>query len=115
MKKNLFWKLRNAVVPLFSIGLLIGGSSTALALTDISAKVVHVEATYMPGAVTFVLDTGNSTCPAGTWVTWQKDVDNNKAVYTLLIAAVTSGRRIEFFINDGDTTCKGQFIHLTNG
>lgn len=108
-------KLRTAVLSLFSVGLLFGFSSAALALTSINgAKVTLVESSYMPTWISFQLDIGNTTCPAGTFVVWQKDADNNKATYTLFIAALTSGRKINFIINDGDTTCKGQYIHLTN-
>ena len=95
---------------------IICSFSNAQAITAINgAKVTLVEGTYMPDLVSFQLDVGSTTCPAGTNMVWQKTVENNKAIYTLLITALTGGRKINFYINDGDASCKGQFIHLTNG
>ncbi|MEJ2653300.1 MAG: hypothetical protein P8173_16370 [Gammaproteobacteria bacterium] len=86
---------------------------SAYALEAIQGKVTVLEGTYMPGTVTFQLDTGDATCPAGTWLVWQKaDLANNKAIYATLMAALIAGRQITFVINDGDTSCTGQFLHL---
>ena len=90
-------------------------SNSAHALEAFVGKVTTVEPTYLPGAVTFTMDTGNATCPAGRWLKWQKpDADNNKAVYSTLMTALVSGKKIRFHINDGDTNCVGQFMHLIN-
>lgn len=94
---------------------LFGYGVEANALQTISGKVLLVEGTYMPGRVTFSMDAGNSTCPAGTWLTWSKtEVENNKAIYGLLMTALASGKKVNVFVNDGDTSCKGQYIHLTS-
>jgi len=76
-------------------------------------KVTLVEPTYLPNAVTFVMDAGNATCPAGSWLKWQKpDPENNKAVFAALMAAMTAGKQVRLYINDGDTSCVGQFVHI---
>ena len=51
---------------------------------------------------------------SGTILTWAKDIENNKVVYSTLIIAIISGRKINLFINEGDTTCTGAYIHLRN-
>lgn len=100
----------------FVIGLtILALSATSYALEGIVGKVSVLEATAMPAQITFYLDAGNATCPTGTWLKWQKpDPENNKAVYAALMASLASGKQIRFYINNGDTTCTGQFIHLLN-
>lgn len=67
----------------------------------------------MPAKVTLQMSAGNSACPAGTWLVWQNaDAANNRAVLAMLLTAVASKQNINFVINTGDTTCKGQYIHL---
>jgi len=88
-------------------------SSVSVAIESFVGRVTLLEATYIPTSVVFVMDAGNSTCPAGTSLRWQKaDAENNKAIYPLLMAALTSGKKVRFHINNGDTTCGGQFLHL---
>ena len=82
------------------------------AVENIIGKITALEPTYMPGYISFQMDTGNSTCPAGRWFVWNKGQDNNKVVYATLMAALVSGKKINFIINDGDTTCTGAFLHL---
>ncbi len=40
------------------------------------------------------------------------DADNNKADYAAILLALGSGKRVRFYINDNDTTCLGQFVHI---
>ena len=87
-------------------------SNPSYAVEYITGKVTMLESTYMPGFIILQMDTGNTTCPAGTLLKWQKDIENNKAVYSTLMAAQVSGRKINFIINNGDTTCTGVFLHL---
>jgi hypothetical protein len=94
-------------------------NSTAQALDVITGHVTIVEPTYLPGKVDFMMDAGDPTnpaiCPAGTWLWWANaNNDNNAAVYAMVITAVTTGQKIQFFINAGDTTCTGVYIHLLN-
>jgi hypothetical protein len=85
----------------------------ANALESFYGKVTTLEPSYLPNRVAFVMDTGNSTCPAGTWLIWvNADASNNKAVYATLLAAISAGKRVKFHINDGDTTCTGRHLHL---
>ncbi|WP_020405337.1 hypothetical protein [Hahella ganghwensis] len=82
------------------------------ALEEITGKVTLVESSYMPGRVTFAMDKGSSSCPAGGWMTWKKDSENNKAVHATLMAALMSGKKIRLYVGDGDTSCNGMHIHL---
>ncbi len=82
------------------------------ALETTQAHVTLVEATYMPGRVQFQLDAGTPSCPAGTWVAWaNSNTDNNKSVYALLLAAVSSGKEVQIFFNNGETSCTAQFVY----
>lgn len=88
-------------------------SGTSSALEMITGTVSDVEPTYLPGAVSFRLNAGNAACPVGKWLMWQNpDPDNNKAVYATLMTALVSGKRVSFFINDGDSNCIGRYLHL---
>lgn len=72
-----------------------------------------LQPTYLPAVVTFSMTAGSSLCPAGTWLRWQNaNTDNNKAVYATLLAAFTAGKGVRLYINDGDTTCTGVFLHV---
>ena len=105
--------MRKFVLSVF----LISVSGSACALEYISGTVSTVEATYLPRTVTFTFDpsdsTASTTCPGGTWLKWSTpDTENNKAVFSLLMTALVSGKKVNFVINDGDTTCVGKYIHL---
>ena len=90
-------------------------SSASFALEAFVGKVILVEPSYMPGAVAFQMDIGNTTCPVGTWLFWRNaDQQNNKAVFATLMTALTTGKQVRFHINDGDTTCSGIHLHLLN-
>ena len=98
------------------LGLLtISPLSQAQNLKTIEGKVVQIEPTYMPALVQFKMDTGTTKCPAGTRLKWQKsDLENNKVIYSGLLAAMTSGNGILFYYDDADTAtdCLGTHIHL---
>jgi hypothetical protein len=85
---------------------------SAWAYEVVQSHVTIVESSYMPTQVFFQVDIGSPSCPAGTWLRWANaTVDGNKAVFSLLLAAVNSGNRIQYFVNDGDTTCQVQFLY----
>jgi hypothetical protein len=82
------------------------------ALETVQAHVTIVETTYMPAQIGFQVDIGSTSCPAGTWLKWiNANVDNTKSAFALLIAATNSGNRIQYFVNNGDTTCQVQFLY----
>ncbi len=66
----------------------------------------------MPGVVSFQIDKPLPSCPLGTWFTWNKGAENNKAIYASLLAAMNAGKRINLYINSGDTSCSGQYLHI---
>jgi hypothetical protein len=81
----------------------------------IEGKVTLLEATFLPSLVTFQMAAGTTTCPAGNFLRWSNaDPANNKAVYSTLMAAFLSGKNIRLYINDGDATCTGVFVHIFN-
>jgi hypothetical protein len=87
--------------------------SNAHALQAFQGKVTTLEPTYLPGMVAFAMDVGNPSCPAGTWLFWiNADSSNNKAVYATLLTALSTGKKITFHMNDGDTSCTGKYLHL---
>lgn len=91
--------------------MLCSATFTVAAQEHVTARVTVVEPTYMPGAVSFMLSGGTATCPSGTWLRWAKDIENNKAVYATLLAALNSGKAVTFYHPAGDKTCTGQFFH----
>jgi len=83
------------------------------ALQSFEGTVKALEPTYLPGTVAFDMDAGNAACPAGKQLRWQKpDVENNKAVYSTVMAALISKNKIRVYINDNDSTCVIQYLHL---
>lgn len=91
--------------------LICSAAFSAAAQEHVTARVTIVEPTYMPGAVSFMLSAGTATCPSGVWLRWAKDAENNKAVYATLLAALNSGKSVNFYHAVGDKTCTGQFLH----
>jgi hypothetical protein len=90
----------------------LGIAPMAFALESAQARVTIVQASAMPSEVTFMVDTGTTSCPVGSWLAWANaNLDNNKAVFALLIAAVNGGSRIQYFVNNGDTNCQVQFLY----
>jgi hypothetical protein len=77
----------------------------------VQAHVTIVESSYMPTQVFFQADVGSVSCPAGKWLVWPRSADSNKAIFALLLAAINSGNRIQYLINDGDTNCQVQFLY----
>jgi hypothetical protein len=93
------------------------GSSTAWSYEQALAHVTMVQSSYMPNVVVFRVDTGTASCPAGTWLLSGSTAttDNNKAAYSLLLAAINTGYMIEYGINAGDTSCTVVFLYELNG
>jgi hypothetical protein len=92
-------------------------SMPVLALDNAVGHVTMLEPTYMPGTITFTLDVGIlPECPAGTclngWAAHRTKYRGIPTVYATLLAALESGKQVQFFINNGDNTCTGQFIHI---
>lgn len=87
-------------------------SGQAQAIEHVVTKVSLVESSYMPGNVAFILSGGTALCPAGRWLFWQRDAENNKAVYAMLMSAMISGKKVKVYFDDGDTSCVPKFMHL---
>ena len=92
--------------------LLVAGQ--AQGQESVLAKVSLVESTYMPVTVAFMMAGGTASCPAGKWLFWQRDAENNKAVYAMLMSALVSGKQVRVFFDDGDTNCVPKFMHLVD-
>ena len=88
-------------------------SAPGWALQSFEGTVKTLEPTYFPGTVAFDMDAGNTACPAGKQLRWQKpDVENNKVVYSTVMAALISKNKIRVYINDNDSNCVIQYLHL---
>ncbi|MCL1124755.1 hypothetical protein [Shewanella surugensis] len=97
-------------VFLMCITLLL--SSNVMGVESFVGKITVLEPSYMPLSIAFHMDSGNATCPAGTQLRWSKtDTENNKVVYSTLLAAQMSGRKVKFYLSDDDS-CMGQYLHL---
>ena len=87
-------------------------TSQAQALEQVTTKVSVVESSYMPGIVSFRLLGGTASCPADKWLVWQRDSENNKAVYAMLMSALISGTKISIYFEEGDRNCVPKHLHL---
>lgn len=92
--------------------LLVTSHANCAEHVHVTAKVSLVESTYMPGTVAFRLSGGTALCPAGRWLSWQRDLENNKAVYAMLMAALISGKQVTVVFEEGDSSCMPKFMHL---
>lgn len=93
--------------------ILMCACGNALALMQVIGHVTILQPTYLPGTITFQLDTGTSACPAGSWLYWiNSNTDNVKGVYATLLSAVTTDHQVSVFFNDNDTSCDAQFLWL---
>jgi len=94
--------------------LLATGHAICAEHVHVTAKVSLVESTYMPATVAFMLSGGTELCPAGRWLNWQRDAENNKAVYAMLMAALVSGKQVTVVFDEGDSSCAPKFVHLVD-
>lgn len=94
--------------------LLAASHASCAEHVHVKAKVSLVESSYMPGIVSFMLSGGTALCPAGRWLVWQRDVENNKAVYAMLMAALIGGKQVTVVFDAGDSNCVPKFMHLVD-
>jgi|GEM_PF-2730841 len=87
-------------------------SSQSFALEHVTARVTALEPTYLPGLITFQIDQPTSKCVKGGWIKWSKTEENNKAVYSTLLAALSSQSPIRLFFEETDTECKASYLHI---
>jgi|TARA_B110000240_G_scaffold145738_1_gene161085 hypothetical protein len=105
-------KMKRVLQYIFSVWVIFF-SSGALSLENFVGKVTYLEPTYMPSSIRFTISGGNPTCPIGKAITWSKsDIENNKVIYSTLMAAFMANRSIRIYINDGDSSCRAQYMHL---
>ena len=101
-------KMRHVMILLFLIA-----SESSWAYEAATARVTTVQSTYMPTNIQFSVDTGTASCPAGHWLTWSNpNIENNKATYATLLAALISATSILYYINNSDTTCTVVFLDI---
>jgi hypothetical protein len=104
-------QLMKRIILAFAISACL--CSTAQALQLINGHVTLLESTYLPNEITFQLDSGIPACPTGTWLHWKKTGTIDQT-YASLLSALLAGKKVNFFINDNDATCVGQFFHITD-
>lgn len=91
---------------------------TSASVIEYVGTIKDVEASYMPGHVTFSMDieidtsNGSGPCNSSNWFNWSKGDENNKVVYSTLMTALVSGKKISFVLQEGESSCNGSFIHL---
>ena len=79
----------------------------------IEGEVLTLDATDMPSRIRFTMSSGVGACPSGSWLNWARaDTENNKAVYSAVLTAFVSGRRVRFSVKESDASCTGQVIQL---
>ncbi|TWB48959.1 hypothetical protein [Nitrospirillum viridazoti] len=81
------------------------------------AKVVMVEPSYMPGYVTFQIDTDIGPCKANTWLYWYaKGPDqtsqnaNVAAAYSTFLTAASTGMTVILYGNSNN--CSFDFLNI---
>ena len=94
------------------LAMMLLAATQAKALEMVAANVSVVESSYMPATVTFMLTSGTALCPSGRWLVWQRDAENNKAVYAMLMSAMVSGKKVNVYFDEGDSQCVPKHLHL---
>jgi hypothetical protein len=95
------------------VAIAVFASGPAHALQYLTGHIVVLESTYMPNSISLQLDVGNTACPAGRWLQWKKP-GTMEATYSTMLAALLALKKVDFIINDNDSTCEGQFFHIWN-
>lgn len=98
-----------------ALTLMIGSliSSQSIALEEIVGKIRYLEPTYLPESIRFNMDGGSTSCPVGKALTYGKsNSENNMAIYSTLLAAFMGEATVRIYVEDGDTTCKGKYVHI---
>ncbi len=80
-----------------------------------------IEPTYMPAYIIFAIDSAGtgSTCEAGGLLKWtpkgataDEKLANVQAIFTTLMTAQASGRKVRVYGNNG--TCTVDYLHIMN-
>jgi hypothetical protein len=84
------------------------------ALQFITGHVTFLESTYMPGWFVLKMDEADAAnvCPPDTLLKWTNP-KSAQATYASALAALTSGKIVNFVVKENDATCTGQFFHVT--
>ena len=89
-------------------------SSQANAQTDgFNARITFMEPSYMPDYFYFTADNGSTFCPAGKALKYHKNVENNKIVHNVILAAMLAGK-VTFLVVDRSSHCSVQYVHILN-
>lgn len=87
----------------------------------VDAHVVVIEGSYVGWTtVYFTIDqTPSASCPAGNWLHWNTlgsteavRIANEQAVFSLIMAAKLSGKRVK--VHGNNTDCGIDFIHMVD-
>jgi hypothetical protein len=112
--KEFFVKIKNQFFQMLFIFFVLCSSASAFTWNQVS-KVTVVEATYMPGLVSFQLATMPGDCSGGRWLLWygkgsneNEKFSNAKSTFVALIAALASGNSINIY----GTGCQVEYLHL---
>ncbi|MDV6331300.1 hypothetical protein [Asticcacaulis sp. 201] len=114
-------KLKRVFSNLLVTGILVGAftSNNTLAANVLasSVKVTMIEASFMPIEFGFKIDKPAGACAAGTFLKWTgqgADVtaksNNAMAVYSMVLAAFTTGKNLELGVDDA--TCTVHVIQI---
>lgn len=93
-------------------------STNALAYDwQVETTVRLVQPTYMPNVVSFQLNDSAGECNSGAWMSWNakgstemEKHSNANAVYSTLMAALISGKKVSVYGNNSN--CVVDFIHM---
>jgi hypothetical protein len=99
-------------------GIAALGSSQAWAYDwGLEARVVVVEASYMPVQILFSIDVPGASCTAGTLLKWtakgstaDEKIANTQAIFAMLLTAQTSGRKVRVYGNNSG--CTVDYLHI---
>ena len=87
----------------------------------ITGQIISLEASYMPDSIHMEIRETNSppTSCASHSLIWKKGpIENIKAVYATALAALVSGKQVNFVIDsvdpNPDVRCVGQFFSIIN-
>jgi hypothetical protein len=108
------------ILSLALAGVAALGSSQAWAYDwGVEARVVAIESTYMPTQVLFSIDAAGSSCTVGTLLKWtpkgstaDEKIANAQAIFSTLLTAQASGRKVRVYGNNSG--CTVDYLHILN-
>ena len=110
--------MKSRIIKIMTLLFIVSPASQAHAASA-SVKIKTIVADYMPDQIRFQADGDIGSCNEGQWLdrfgNGSDEVtkrENNKIVYSSLLAALMSGNKVNIYVSD--TSCQVENLQFSN-